>query len=293
MHYPVSKFEIEKMQAFGSPVLEFANYCDEQYQKHPRTTHSHHGLVEILYILRGEGMYKINGVLYPIHAGDLVIYNSDVVHDECVQMPPPPVYGLEISGIQTEDLPYSCLLPEGFSPIVPTGERAKEFLKIFDMIYENARRQNPSSMVTAQFLMRGLLQMISELICGGVSDSPNLESTTKAMALGRKMQIYIDEHALDSLSVQSISERFAISQTYASRVFKKATGTSLIQYIIQRKIGEAQNLLLLTDYPISDVAKLVGYDNLSHFIKMFTQNVGISPRKYRKQSGMPAAKKEE
>lgn len=292
MHYPIPQCDEKDFNSFGSPILRFSNYCDEQYQQHPRTTHSHHELVEILYILRSEGTYKINGTICPIHTGDIVIYNSDVVHNECVQTPPPPVYGLEISGIQLPDLPSNWLLPLGASPVIATGERSAEFRRMFTLIYENAYRQTHSSAVTCQLLLQALLNMIAELISSGGASAPKQDSPSKATALGRQMQIYIDEHALESLSVQSISEHFEISQTYASRVFKKATGTSLMQYIIQRKIGEAQTLLLLTDYPITDIAKLVGYDNLSHFIKMFTQNVGLSPRKYRKQSGLPSARGE-
>ncbi len=45
-------------------------------------------------------------------------------------------------------------------------------------------------------------------------------------------------------------------------------------------------MLLITDMPITEIAEKAGYDNLSHFVKMFTQNVGLSPRRYRKQAGL-------
>ncbi|MDO4617333.1 MAG: AraC family transcriptional regulator [Lachnospiraceae bacterium] len=286
MHYSLPAYHKEDLPSFGDPQLLFTNYCDEQYQKHPRTTHSHHGMVEIVYIIRGEGLYEINGISYPVMAGDLVIYNSDAVHNECLKTPPPPVYGLEIGQIQRRGLPFCHFLPAGSSPVIHTGELENEFRRLFQMIYRQSSTQTPEAAMICQSLLDALLRMIDKLIEGSLSAAAAVPEDSKALTLGRQLQIYVDEHALEDLSIQDISEHFEISPTYTSRVFKRATGMSLIQYIIQRRIGEAQTLLLITDLPISEVAQKVGYDNLSHFVKMFSQNVGLSPGKYRKQSGL-------
>ncbi len=286
MHYSLPAYTDRELPSLGEPRLLFTNYCDEQYQKHPRTTHSHHDMVEIVYILRADGAYEINGIPYNVKSGDIVIYNSDVVHNECLKLPPPPVYGLEIGGISREDLPFCHLLPEGASPVISTGERAAEFRHLFHLIYQQSCPQTPTASMICQPLLEALLRMILELISGNLQTVPAQSESSKSAALGRQLQIYVDEHVLEDLSVQTISEHFDISPTYTSRIFKKVTGMSLMQYIIQRRIGEAQTLLLITDLPITEIAQKVGYDNLSHFVKMFTQNVGLSPRKYRKQSGL-------
>ncbi len=289
MHYSVSSYKKEDLPSYGEPVLQFTNYCDEQYQQHPRSTHSHHDMVEMIYIIRNEGIYEINGVSCPVKAGDIVIYNSDVVHNECGKVPPPPVYGLEIGNIQREGLPFCHFLPSGVSPVISTGELSSDFKRLFQMIYHQSCAQTPEAAMICQSLLSALLQMTDRLISGTAPSVVSENADSKALTLGRQLQIYVDEHALEDLNIQIVADHFAISPTYTSRVFKKATGMSLIQYLIQRRIGEAQTLLLITDLPVTEIAQKVGYDNLSHFVKMFTQNVGLSPNRYRKQSGTAAA----
>ena len=59
------------------------------------------------------------------------------------------------------------------------------------------------------------------------------------------------------------------------------SGYSPIQYLLRRRIGEAQTLLITTDYSITQIAGMVGYDTQSYFNMQFTKNVGISPKKFR------------
>lgn len=286
MHYPLPPTGADSPHPFGSPALLFTNYCDEQYQQHPRSPHSHHEMVEILYILRGDGIFEINGTPYPVSSGDLVIYNSDAVHNESVKFPPPPLYGLEASGIQIDNLPSNWIIAPDACPVIPLGARATEFRHLFRSIYEHSSKQTPNASAICQYLFLALLHMIHELFDGSAPVHAGAKEESKATELGRQIQIYVDEHVLEDLSVQSVADHFDISSAYLFRLFKQVTGTSLMQYIIQRRIGEAQTLLLITELSITEVAQRVGYDNLSHFVKMFSQKVGMSPRQYRKQAGI-------
>lgn len=64
--------------------------------------------------------------------------------------------------------------------------------------------------------------------------------------------------------------------------FKKIFGFPPIQYIIRRRIGEAQRLLFTTDLSITEVSVRVGYDNISYFNNQFKRFAGMSPQNYRK-----------
>lgn len=54
-----------------------------------------------------------------------------------------------------------------------------------------------------------------------------------------------------------------------------------MQYLTRRRIGEAQNLLVETDLPISRIAEEVGYDTQNYFNLQFSKHVGMPPRKFR------------
>lgn len=291
MHYLIASADEKCEKRFENTELLFTCYCDEKYQQHPHSVHSHHDMIELLYILRGEGMFEIDGTAYPVKAGDLVIYNNDVIHNETLRFPPPPLYGLQATGIQLDDLPSNWLIGKEHCPVISLEEHASEFRTMFRTIYNLSAAQTPDSAMACRNIFRGLLYMITELTARTSEVFTDGYKETKAYQLGRKIQMYVDEHALEALTVQGVADHFQISQPYLFRLFKQVTGTAFMQYIIQRRMGEAQTLLLITDLSVTEIARAVGYDNLSHFTKMFTQNVGMSPRIYRKQSGITAAMK--
>jgi AraC-like DNA-binding protein len=59
------------------------------------------------------------------------------------------------------------------------------------------------------------------------------------------------------------------------------SGYSPMQYLLRRRVGEAQTLLITTDLPIAEIAGRVGYDTQSYFNLQFTRHVGMPPKRYR------------
>jgi AraC-like DNA-binding protein len=104
----------------------------------------------------------------------------------------------------------------------------------------------------------------------------------KEPILGERIKKYIDEHFSEAHTLEKISEDFNISLSYLCHSFKEATGYAPMQYIMRRRIGEAQSLLINTQYNSTEIASLVGYDNSNYFNTIFTRIVGMSPIKYRK-----------
>ena len=93
---------------------------------------------------------------------------------------------------------------------------------------------------------------------------------------------YLNEHYAENLSLDKISEHFFISKSNLSHYFKRETGLSPIQYIMQRRIGEAQSLLVETSQPIQEIEFRLGFNDSAHFSKMFKKYVGVTPNEYRK-----------
>ena len=85
------------------------------------------------------------------------------------------------------------------------------------------------------------------------------------------------------MTLQTISERFYISPYYFSRTFKQITGFTFIEYLNGVRIKEAQKLLRKTNLSIGKIAESVGYQNNTHFGRLFKKATGISPLAYRKQ----------
>ena len=108
------------------------------------------------------------------------------------------------------------------------------------------------------------------------------QNEQKNEALVRSITEYLDQHYTEPLSLEQIAVQMHISSSYLSHLFKRETGLSPIQYVIHRRIGEAQSLLMETDLPIHVIEEQLGFGSSCHLTTMFKKYVGIAPREYRK-----------
>lgn len=92
---------------------------------------------------------------------------------------------------------------------------------------------------------------------------------------------YIEEHYADKCSLQEIANYSHLSANYLSSIFKKKVGISMNAYLSIKRINSAKTLLKETDEGIFEIGEKVGYHDPKHFRKVFKDNVGISPAKYR------------
>ena len=93
---------------------------------------------------------------------------------------------------------------------------------------------------------------------------------------------YVEQNLSEPLSLQEIAEKYNYSVTYISKLFKSVTGSSLVSYIIEKRIARARQLMY-EDIEIMEIAERVGYHNYSNFYKAFKKSTGISPDEYRRQ----------
>lgn len=93
---------------------------------------------------------------------------------------------------------------------------------------------------------------------------------------------YIHGHYQEpELTNRDIARIFHYHPHYASALVKQATGKTLHQYLLDYRIRMAKNELITTDLDISTVAWRSGFNSVSHFIKMFRLQTGVTPGKYR------------
>lgn len=87
---------------------------------------------------------------------------------------------------------------------------------------------------------------------------------------------YSERHSLDSLAKELNYNKYKLAKD-----FKKYVHTSPIDYLIQRRIEVAKQLLLNTDHTINDISELVGISNIPHFIHLFKSQTLLTPNQYR------------
>ena len=88
---------------------------------------------------------------------------------------------------------------------------------------------------------------------------------------------YIDENLEQEIHRRDLAEHAYLNPDYLNRLFKKQTGKTLKEFVIEHKMEEARKMLQLTRLPVSIIAAKVGYDNFSHFSYAYKKVTGQSP----------------
>jgi len=261
------------------PQLNYICKIDADY-KHPRIMHSHEDIVELLFVRSGTGVYIIDEMRYPIKKGDMIICNNGVLHDEAPECNSElNTYCCAISNLQLEGLKKNCLISDHASPIVSCYEQFDDIEAIMGMLYSHLVSREDGVEETCHYLMLSLLTKLLRSIKEHKSYPEQKDD--EIYRKGKAIKHYIDSRYDEKLSLESVGRALHISPYYLAHVFKKTIGYSPLQYITRRRIGEAQTLLISTDYSITQIASLVGYDNISHFNIMFLKYIGKNPREYR------------
>lgn len=94
---------------------------------------------------------------------------------------------------------------------------------------------------------------------------------------------YIYAHLQEPLSVTQIADAIQLHPNYLSTLFKKEMGISISAYIQRERIKMAENLLKYSEFSATDISNYLCFSSHSHFIKVFRQHTGHTPREYRSQ----------
>ncbi len=93
---------------------------------------------------------------------------------------------------------------------------------------------------------------------------------------------YIKDHLSDDLTREKLASNVFISPDYLTHIFREKKSTSLTNYITEKRIRYAKELLLTNNHSIRDIALMSGFPNISYFSKLFKRATGKTPQQYRK-----------
>lgn len=95
--------------------------------------------------------------------------------------------------------------------------------------------------------------------------------------------VYFNEHYSEDISIDEYAENCHVSVSWFIRHFKHCTGSTPMQYILSKRIYNAETLLRDPTYNVTEIARIVGYDNPLYFSRIFKKAKGLSPSEYRKR----------
>ncbi len=231
----------------------------------------------IMLTLSGQGTYTKDTKAYELRPGDLVFVDSMEPHMHRTSKQSDGTWELiwvQFNGITARGY-YSQYKTKDI-PVLNVSENPK-----IQLLMEKLLSTNKSKSIGAEFLSsRILVDLLTEILFTAeavVSPKLNMPQFIKTALTD------IDAHFPENLSLEYFSDKLRLSKYHFAKEFKKYTGYSPVEYIINTRINHAKEYLQYSDLTITDISDVVGFNNTCHFINMFKQKVGLTPLKFRKQ----------
>ena len=260
----------------------------------PKPTHKH-SFFELVYILSGTGIQRINDNTFEYFAGHLFLLTPEDSHSFDIRQT------TEFVFIRFNDIYVRSQQPGQTRPF--------EWIQKLEYILNNATHQagcvliNPPDKALVKSLIESMLaeldkkqlyhhEVVAQLVnavitivarnIGLMLPQPVAKTTESTLV---PILHYIQENIYqpEKLRIRVLAERFNQAESHLSRYFKKNTGETVLQYILHYKLKLVETRLQHSDMRINEIVSELGFTDESHLNRLFKKYKGVTPSAYRKR----------
>lgn len=232
---------------------------------------------QILYVASGKAHFYFNdkGIDTVIPAGNMVVYRpKEPQKYEYFGTDQTEVYWVHFTGKDVKNLLRSYGIPDD-THIINTGT-SLEYTRIFKQMILELQRQQADYPEMLTLLLRQLLILIHRQLTS--------DHKIRNVFLDSEMEAaiqYFNDNYNTEINIEEYAASRGMSVSWFIRNFKQYADTTPMQYIVSIRIANAQVLLETTDYNVTEIGNIVGYDNPLYFSRIFKKQKGVSPSEYR------------
>ncbi|MCH5274723.1 MAG: AraC family transcriptional regulator [Lachnospiraceae bacterium] len=247
-----------------------------------------HDHLEIAFILSGCGRYRIDGELYDVEEGDLLILNPHVLHQGLVKSEENPATEFFVGAAELwlQGFAENTLPTPDDGPILHTqGElRQKIFRLCTSMESEKTADWEGRYFMMKAYMMQLLLLVLkTRMEPEEITDGRSFESVNKKYVVEQILD-YFEDHYAEKISLDRIAGNMYLSPFYISRIFKSEVGDTPIRHLINIRLEKAMELMQSGfSGSIQEVAARVGYEDAYHFSKLFKKRYGYPPSQVKRK----------
>jgi len=236
----------------------------------------------LLYIHSDGGSIVSTEKNHPITKGGLCFIGANKFH---YTLPDDPKFydrsKVFISNEQLESIlrlfPEDLKMAAAFSPnsLVCTQLDAEE-QRLADRIFAEISEHSEEKYYSEALLLSGYMRL---LVCLNRRKNENHSAPADVM---QKAVEYINRNIADNISIDDICAAVHISKYHFCRKFKKITGLTVMDYVLETRIVAAKNMLSSEAFPVSEISGKCGFSSISYFCRVFKESTGMSPLQYRR-----------
>ncbi len=253
------------------------------YATYPQGYRLHyHSFFEFSFAVDGEALHLVNGEPLHFSAGDICLLTPAVLHQfiPIKGAKPLTMYNLSFSPepIRPE---FWSHVPAHALPITShiEGNTFTSVCHAFESMKARASKEKlPFDIVTQTAIEWTILNIME------TTPHPLSEEYMKI----RPALIYIQNNFTAPLTLAEVADAAHFSREYFSALFHQGMGVSFQDYLLDLRLNFAADLLVLTDFSVSDICYMSGFRTLSYFIRTFAKQFGATPGQFRmeKQTGV-------
>lgn len=261
-----------------------------------------HDFIEIAYVCDGKGYHVYDGTTYPVAKGELYIINSRTPHcfypTDKSNSEHLVVYNLSflpefIADINinlpiltelTDIMLYKSLYAEEiiYTPDLRlSGAMRTEIEQLYEKMYMEFTAEGVNYVEILRLSLCELLLKIHRFYKINTVVSDNTVSKYRHQLIPDCIE-YLRNNYSQKITIEELSNNFFLSKSYLSSLFKKATGSGVVEYLQHIRIEKACELLTQTNLSITEISTMVGYTDYRFFNKSFKKITGCTAHEYRK-----------
>lgn len=267
--YSLDSEDIQKLNA-RLLYISASKYEDDWFS----IPHVHY-FTELIYVVRGNGIFIQEDQSFPITANDLVIIPPYAQHTEASKASSPLEYivlGIEGITFHTEGSPSQNILYN-------YGKHSETLILLKMLLKEAESKGRWYDLVCHDILEILLVQIIRSQ-----SLIPAPLSSARMPKECSQIKQYLDSHYSEAITLDWLANWIHMNKYYMVHAFTEYTGMSPIHYLNKRRLEVSRELLKTTDYSISRIASLAGFSSQSYFAQVFKKDCGLSPAAYRREN---------
>ena len=155
-----------------------------------------------------------------------------------------------------------------------------EMLPLFEMLFVEWEKGTTASQLEIGLTLHKMTATLGRQLLAGDESRSN-------RSMIEQIADYIRVHYAEPLTLDTLLEQIPISKSWFLRLFRQYMGTTPYNFLLSTRMTRAKELLVLTDFPIGEIARQVGFEDESNFSTRFSSMTGQSPQQYRKNALKP------
>ena len=238
-------------------VKDILHYCNVSLDKNSSILTEKINFYDLTFMLKGSMTYTANDKSYVLKPNDALLLKPGTLRSRSAG-----TETVKYVSFNFTLLPESTLNLDEYMPDCITAD-IKKLVFAF-----------PGSHLSPYCHAREKVANILNYILFELSDMASINSTNEHVL---KAIHYIEENITEKLSLKCISEKIGLTKEYTATIFKKETGRTLTDYINERKMLIAKELILCNKMSLNDISNYLGYDNYYYFSRLFKRYFDVSP----------------